>query len=136
MASFLVNLIGTIASVAVPVEELAKANSNAHYTSIEIGVGTGPNAGGSVPHVALWDKQGSRIGQFTGDANGHIDEGTPYDIAIENTQTVPKDAQKQPEYLMVAMQESDAICIAYIYATGDGAEWAWYGDIGYDEHAP
>ncbi|KAL4798010.1 hypothetical protein BDV19DRAFT_386668 [Aspergillus venezuelensis] len=36
-------------------------------------IGDTPNSGGSVPHIALWDEDGNRFGQYDGDENGHLD---------------------------------------------------------------
>lgn len=134
MANFIINLAGVIASVAVPFSELAKEYKGA-TTSFSIGIGgsttTDPNTGGSIPHVAFWDINGNRIGQYKGNANGHINQNTEWDMSIENSQTEPQGTAMQPEYISVVMEENDAICISYIYATGNGAQWAWYGDIGY-----
>jgi hypothetical protein len=131
--SFLINAAGIIASIAIPLSELAEYKGA--KTSLAIGIGgstsTDPNTGGSVPHAAFWDINGNRIGQYTGDANGHINQNTEWTMEVDNTQTEPEGQAVQPEYLSVVMQETDAICISYIYASGNGAQWAWYGDMGY-----
>ncbi|KAL2008388.1 hypothetical protein VTN00DRAFT_8370 [Thermoascus crustaceus] len=98
-------------------------------TTIGLVVGHGPNAGGSVPHVAVWDRNGNRIGQYKGDENGHIDDSNTKTIVINNDQNGGK--QAQPEYISVVMQETDAICLSAIIASGDSAQWTWTGDMGY-----
>lgn len=98
-------------------------------TTIGLVVGHAPNAGGSVPHVAVWDRNGNRIGQYKGDANGHIDDSNTKTIVINNDQNGGK--QAQPEYISVVMQETDAICLSAIIASGDSAQWTWTGDMGY-----
>jgi hypothetical protein len=134
MANFLINAVGLLDSIAVPLSELAQKPSGAS-TSFSIGVGGsisgGINAGGSVPHVAFWDVNGGRIAQYKGDANGHLDENYDWSTSISNDQTEPQGAARQPEYISVVAEESDAICISYIYASGNGAQYAWYGDMGY-----
>jgi hypothetical protein len=50
---------------------------------------------------------------------------------IANDQTVPKGVPRQPEYISVVMKETDAICISYIFVSGNGAQWVWYGDLGW-----
>ncbi|KAI9652386.1 MAG: hypothetical protein M1829_001661 [Trizodia sp. TS-e1964] len=136
MANFLINTAGIIASIAVPLAELAKQQHGA-TTSFTIGIGGASgnyrsfNSEGSVPHVAFWDVNGHRIGQFKGDANGHLDQILDWSQVISNDQTVPRGSPAQPEYISVVAQESDAICISYIYASGNGAQYAWYGDMGW-----
>ncbi|WEW57827.1 hypothetical protein PRK78_003294 [Emydomyces testavorans] len=98
-------------------------------TTVVLAVGNAPNAGGSVPHVALWDKYGNRIGQFKGDEDGHIDDSTIKTITINNDQNGGKPAQ--PEYISVVMHEKDAICLSAVIASGNGADWTWTGDLGY-----
>lgn len=136
MANFLINAGSIIASIAVPLAQLANEQKGA-ITSFSIGIG-GPtgnykdfNGGGSVPHVAFWDVNGERIGQYKGNANGHLDQNFDWEQSIHNDQTNPKGKPVQPEYISVVAQEKDAICIAYIYASGNGAQYAWYGDMGY-----
>lgn len=125
----LLNAGGLLASIAVPLSELPQNVPKS--TAVQLGIGIGPNAGGSVPHIALWDDNGNRIGQYMGNANGHLDEGTAWSISIAHTQTVPPNSEAQPAYLMLSMNESDAICIAYIYASGDSVQYSWFGDVGY-----
>ncbi|KAH9207294.1 hypothetical protein DL95DRAFT_234348, partial [Leptodontidium sp. 2 PMI_412] len=90
------------------------------------------NTGGSIPHLAFWDINGHRIGQYKGDEDGHINQNMEHKGSIQNYQTVPKGEARQPEYVMISTQEKDAICISYVYASGNGAQWAWYGDIGFN----
>ena len=127
MANLLINAGAGIASVAIPLGQLSQ-QPGPEATTVQIGIGGAPNAGGSVPHVALWGEDGGRIGQYHGDANGHIDAETVKVITIDNEQNGKK--AKQAEYLMLAMNESDAICISMIMVSGDGAEWTWVGDMG------
>lgn len=134
MASSLVNAAGVLASIIVPLSELAKEKSGA-YTSFSIAIGGSesgsPNSGGSVPHLAFWNVNGGRIAQYKGSANGYLDQNYEWSKAITNDQTEPKGAARQPEYISVVAEESDAICISYIYASGHGAQYAWYSDMGW-----
>jgi hypothetical protein len=137
MANFLINAGSIIASIAIPLAQLATEEQGT-TTSFQIGIGgavgnyPGFNADGSVPHVAFWDVNGGRIGQYTGNANGHlINQNLFWSQSISNDQTVPKGSPAQPEYISVVAEESDAICISYIYASGNGAQYAWYGDMGW-----
>lgn len=134
MANFLINAGSLIATIAVPLAELAAKKEGAS-TSFSIGIGgsaTGDfNAGGSVPHLAFWDVGGARIAQYKGNANGHLDQNYDWSDSVSNDQTEPKGSARQPEYVSIVAQESDAICISYVYASGNGAQYAWYGDMGY-----
>lgn len=104
-------------------------------TNIRIGIGTtnsAANTGGSVPHVALWDDNGHRIGQYTGDENGHLDVGSETNLRIEHYQTEPKYSNAQATYVMLSMLESDAICVSYISMTWpNGVNYMFFGDVGY-----
>lgn len=129
MANAIINtgvLIGTVWTLA---EILKPAKDPDKQTSIAIVTGDAGNAGGSIPHVAVWDKEGSRVGQYHGDANGHIDGGDKKTLTIDNYQNGHKSAQ--PEYVSIVMQETDAICLSAVIASGDAATWTWTGDMGY-----
>lgn len=134
MAGFLIDAVGTISSIIVPLIELPSKPAGAS-TSFSIGIGGSINgdfnAGGSVPHVAFWDVNGGRIAQYKGDENGHLNQNYDWTQSVDNDQTDPQGAPRQPEYVSVVAQETDAICISYIYASGNGAQYAWYGDMGY-----
>jgi len=133
MASFLINAGSILATIIVPLAELAAKQGAS--TSFSIGIGGSVtkdiNAGGSVPYLAFWDINGGRIAQYKGNANGHLDENYDWSSVINNDQTTPKGAARQPEYISIVAEESDAICISYIYASGNRAQYAWYGDIGF-----
>ncbi|KAK2812111.1 hypothetical protein FQN49_008404 [Arthroderma sp. PD_2] len=96
-------------------------------TTVTLAIGEAPNAGGSVPHIAVWDKNGDRVGQYKGDANGHYDDESTYSITIPHDQNGHK--QAQPEYVSIVMHESDAICLTAVLASGDSQQWAWNGDL-------
>lgn len=120
--------IGTFVTLA-EILNLKKTPNPDKQTTLSLLVGNAPNSGGSVPHVAAWDGNGNRIGQYGGDANGHWEGGTANSILIDNTQNGVKAAQ--PEYLSIVMNEKDAICLSAVFANGDGATWGWTGDMGY-----
>lgn len=104
-------------------------------TNVRIGIGSttsNQNQGGSVPHIALWDDHGHRIGQYKGNRNGHLDMGSVTDFNIEHSQTVPQFTNAQAEYVMLSMMERDAICISYISVTWPGGvNYMFFGDVGY-----
>ena len=114
--------------LAVALKGLISGHKGA-ATQVQIAVGSGaPNMGGSVPHVAVFDESGSRIGMYQGNENGHIDSPHVSTISIENSFAGGK--EKQAEYLMLSMHESDAICVSMVAVAGDGAQWTWLGDMG------
>ncbi|KAH0564729.1 hypothetical protein GP486_001876 [Trichoglossum hirsutum] len=127
MANAIINtgiLIGTVISL-IP----QKPANPDKQTTVILATGDAPNAGGSVPHIAVWDGNGNRIGQFKGDANGHIDDKGTMSFTIDNDQNGGRSAQ--PEYISIVMQETDAICISAVVAMGDSAQWTWTGDLGF-----
>ncbi|RDW81486.1 uncharacterized protein DSM5745_05043 [Aspergillus mulundensis] len=91
--------------------------------------GSAPNAGGSIPHLAVFDENGDRIGQYKGDADGHINEDGTKTFSISPTQNGGK--QASPDYLLMAMHENDALCITAIIVSGNSHQWAWTGDMAY-----
>lgn len=104
-------------------------------TNVRIGIGktnSDVNMGGSVPHVALWDDNGHRIGQYKGDRNGHLDIGSETNFPIEHSQTEPSFTNAQATYLTLSMMEKDAICVSYISLTWpNGVNYMFFGDVGY-----
>jgi hypothetical protein len=135
MASFLMNVGVTLASVIVPLAELADEKKGA-YTSFAVGIGGITNGSkartdGSIPHLTFWDDNGARISQYKGEGKGHWSAEQEYAKVVSNDQTVPKGQQAQPEYISVVVSEKDSLCITYVYATGNGAQYAWYGDSGF-----
>lgn len=104
-------------------------------TNVRIGIGKTNkegNTGGSVPHIALWDDDGRRIGQYKGDRNGHLDIGSEINFGIQHSQTQPPFSNAQATYLMLSMMENDAICVAYVSLTWpDGVNYMFFGDVGF-----
>ncbi|KAL8731717.1 MAG: hypothetical protein Q9181_004198 [Wetmoreana brouardii] len=114
------------------------ANKGKVYTNVKIGSGlalaneTSFGTGGNTPYIALWDGQGHRIGRYAPDEDEKISDGTiSGNIRIRHDDTEPEDARKKPEYMLVAMNHPDAICINFISVTDPNDEkQAWYGDVG------
>ena len=129
MANVILNTGMLVTGIISLAEILKPAPDPDKQTSIAIVTGDANNAGGSIPHIAVWDRDGKRIGQYTGDANGHIDEKGTKSITIDNYQNGHKGAQ--PEYISIVMQETDAICLSAVMVSGDSAQWSWTGDMGY-----
>ncbi|MCJ1367919.1 hypothetical protein MMC16_007055 [Acarospora aff. strigata] len=131
LANFL-NAAALLATIAVPLADLAKKTTKEGLVNIQIGVGSGGDAtGGNVPHVALWDEKGSRIGQHHPKSKERIEAGQTASFSIASYQTKPKDSTAQPEYIMLSMNDNDAICVTFIYVSDNRAQWAWYGDLGW-----
>ncbi|KAF1936612.1 hypothetical protein EJ02DRAFT_459395 [Clathrospora elynae] len=128
MANAFINVATLIATI-LPLAFLEKPHDPAKQVQISLGVGDDANAGGSMPHVAVWDGNGIRVSQYKGDANGHIDEKSTIGLTLDNNQNGGKPAD--PEYISIVMQENDAICLALVVATSNGKQWTWTGDIGY-----
>jgi hypothetical protein len=126
----------TLAITAWSIGDSLKGQKNNPDNDITVSLITGmslphqdANIGGSIPHIAAWDENGNRIGQYKGDANGHIDEDGSKTFTIKPTQNGGH--QASPEYLLFVMQETDAICVSGIVASGNGNQWTWTGDMGY-----
>lgn len=124
--------VGSLVATILPLAFLnGKQPDPNKQTQISLGVGGGPNTGGSMPHVAVWDEHGQRVTQFHGDKNGHIGDraGDTLGFSQNNDQNGGQPAK--PTYLSVVMNENDGICLAAVVASGDGAQWTWTGDMGY-----
>ena len=128
---FLLNAAG----ILVPVGLQAKydMSSNSPYTSVQIIAGNGGNhdsLGGNVPHIAVWDDDGHRIGQYHPNAGERIKAGDYSNpIVISNTQNGGE--QADPYYVMLSNLENDAICIAAITVANQKVQATFYGDTGY-----
>ncbi|KAL4983937.1 hypothetical protein BDW68DRAFT_181140 [Aspergillus falconensis] len=97
--------------------------------SVSVVTGAAPNAGGSIPHLAVWDEHGNRIGQYKGDENGHINEQGTKSFTVSPDQNGGK--QAIPDYLLMVMQESDALCVSAIVVSGGSYQRVWTGDMAY-----
>ena len=124
---------GTSARLSsIPFVDNLGSHDKKEITQVQIGIGAGTggmdvNTGGSVPHVALWDQDCARIGQYKGSANGHYKAGTANDIIVENSQNGGEKAS--PHYLSLVAFEHDGICVFMVAASGNGAHWEWTGDL-------
>jgi hypothetical protein len=128
--SAIINFAGLAVGAITLADSLThKAKDPNKQTTVIISLGDAPNSGGSIPHIAAWDANGVRIGQFKGDANGHMDDSTQESFVFDNKENGEQPAQ--PEYVSVVMQEGDALCISMITAIGDGSTWTWTGDMAY-----
>jgi hypothetical protein len=63
---------------------------NGAFTAVKIVVGQGDGSmGGNIPHIALWDDNGKRIGQYHAGKKHTKDEDGFDDIVIQHSQTTP-----------------------------------------------
>ncbi|KAF2763222.1 hypothetical protein EJ05DRAFT_491242 [Pseudovirgaria hyperparasitica] len=102
-------------------------------TNIQIILGDGEStstAGGDCPHIALWDDDGNRIGQYH-PKSCDIKQGNVGNFVVEHSQTTPKYSQADPYYVMVSQLSDDAICVASIAVQGTKISGSFFGDTGY-----
>lgn len=127
---FIVNAAGLFVPLGLELKSALQKPKEA--TSVQIIVGSGDSTtGGSVPHIALWDNDGNRIGQYHPDDDDTIDEGDVKSITVEHSQTRPKYHQADPYYVMLSNLENNAICIAAIAVANQKISGTFYGDTGY-----
>ncbi|KAG5983913.1 hypothetical protein E4U55_006696 [Claviceps digitariae] len=125
---FILNAAGLIVPLALEAKYATQAVKEA--TSVQIIVGSGTKtAGGDTPHVALWDDDGNRIGQWHPGKKDKIDEGNVKTIVVEHTQNHNK--QADPYYVMLSNLKNDAICIAAVTVANQKVSATFFGDTGY-----
>ncbi|KDN68830.1 hypothetical protein CSUB01_05904 [Colletotrichum sublineola] len=103
-------------------------------TNVDIILGSGEGtwtAGGLAPHVALWDDDGNRIGQWHPGKENKIKQGDTHNIPVKHSQTRPKYSQADPYYVMLSKLDDDAICISAVMVSNGKISGAFYGDTGY-----
>ncbi|USW57231.1 hypothetical protein Slin15195_G105500 [Septoria linicola] len=100
-------------------------------TSVQIftGSGKGSQADGNVPHIALWDDNGNRLGQYHAGKKERIKEGSSKTIMVEHNQNGGEAAN--PYYIMLSNLENDAICISTITVANEIISASFSGDTGY-----
>jgi hypothetical protein len=131
MANALIN-VGSLVATILPLAFFnTKQPDPSKQTQVSLGIGDNPNAGGSMPHIAVWDEHGNRMTQYKGDEDGHVGDkqGTTIGFSLENKQNGGNPAK--PGYISIVMHENDGICLAAVAASGEGVQWAWTGDVGY-----
>jgi hypothetical protein len=124
--------VGSLIATVLPLFSLNKAQPDpSKQTSVSIGVGDNAYAGGSVPHISVWDKNGYRLTQFHPKKNAHVGDKSGSNLGFSNDNYQNHNNPGKPEYVSIVMAESDGICLAAVMAAGDGVQWLWTGDIGY-----
>ncbi|KAG6086118.1 hypothetical protein E4U31_005838 [Claviceps sp. LM219 group G6] len=125
---FILNAAGLIAPLALQAKYATQAVQEA--TSVQIIAGSGANdLGGDVPHVALWDDDGNRIGQWHPGKKDKIRQGDVKTIMVPHKQNHNK--QADPYYVMLSNLKNDAICIAAVTVANQKVSATFFGDTGY-----
>ncbi|KAI1140155.1 hypothetical protein F5Y05DRAFT_424086 [Hypoxylon sp. FL0543] len=111
---------------------------NRASTIIQIMTGNGnkthplSNGGGNVPHVAIWDQDGNRLGQVNPGKKAKIDQNNdPKQGRIEVMYNQNGGGYVDPGYILLSQQENDAICIASVQVSNGAISSTFYGDTGY-----
>jgi len=92
--------------------------------------GSDPLTGGNVPHVAVWDIAGQRIGQW----NPHHDQKMGEDSIGPDIIIDPKtkkNSNVDPYYILLSNSGTDAVCLASITIASAAVSTSFYGDTGY-----
>ncbi|KAG5923434.1 hypothetical protein E4U42_004965 [Claviceps africana] len=125
---FIINAAGLIVPLGLQAHYATQPTMEA--TSVQIIVGSGTKtAGGNVPHVALWDDDGQRIGQYHPSKKDKIGEGHVKTIVVPHRQN--HNQQADPYYVMLSNLENDAICIAAVTVANEKVSATFFGDTGY-----
>jgi hypothetical protein len=128
---FIINALSIFLPLGV---EFSKSETPKQSTNVQIIPGlltdTDPGRlGGNVPHIALWDDEGVRIGQYHPDAHSYIDgKGDPTSIAVVHNQNGGQKAD--PYYIMLSNLGNDAICLSAVTVGNGKVSATLYGDTG------
>lgn len=119
------------AGILIPLGLQAKYSMSApqQVTSVQIIAGSGSTSGGNVPHIALWDDDGNRIGQYNPGRKDKLKEGDAVTISVPNNENY--NTQADPYYVMLSNFENDAICIAAVTVSNQEISGTFFGDTGY-----
>lgn len=132
--SAMANALGFILNAAGLLVPLGLSASMAkevpkEFSSVQIITGSGGDSpGGAVPHVALWDDDGKRIGQKHPGKHKKIGEGNQKTFYVSHDENGEK--QADPYYVMLSNPSHDAICIAAITVANQKISATFYGDTG------
>lgn len=126
---FAINSVGTLYALGTTLQSLNGKPPADRYTTVQITAGSGGDSpGGNVPHIALWDNDGNRIGQYHPKKKDKIRESRAFTVAVEHNQI--GGAQADPYYIMLSNLENDAICISEVTVAGAKISGTFYGDTG------
>ncbi|KAI1857379.1 uncharacterized protein JN550_013259 [Neoarthrinium moseri] len=124
---FIINAAGLFVPLGLQAKYAKETPKEA--TSVQIIVGNGGSSGGNVPHIALWDDDGNRIGQYHPGSADKVDDSQDGLFVVEHNQNGNK--QADPYYIMLSNLENDAICISAITVANRKISGTFYGDTGY-----
>jgi hypothetical protein len=119
-----VKIISTAVSIA---DMLGGEKPSKKSTIVQMVVGNGyDNLDGHVPHIALWNENAERLGQWNpkGKKKG---KGEGITVAVEHNQGPEEDPAG---YILLSNLEHDAICISAIFITDDHVSTTFFGDYG------
>lgn len=125
VGGFILNALG----IVVPVDFAIKAMpEKSDRTVVHFLTGDLDNAGGDLPHIALWNEDGERLGQYNPkkaklDQDNDAEDGR---IVVVNTQNESQD--DDPAYIMLSNIENDAICLASIRVSNGVIDSTFYGE--------
>nr|POE51820.1 hypothetical protein CFP56_26027 [Quercus suber] len=126
---FLINLAGIFVPLGV---ELGHSPSQKPSTSVAIIAGSGdPTTGGNVPHIAIWDDNGARVGQYHPKKKEKLrpGESPEFPFQVTNDQEAGPDAD--PYYIMLSNPKHDAVCISAVTVSNSKVSATFFGDTGY-----
>ncbi|KAK2599123.1 hypothetical protein QQS21_005384 [Conoideocrella luteorostrata] len=126
---FILNAAGILVPLGLEAKYATQAPKEATSVQIIAGSGSGGATGGNVPHIALWDDDGNRIGQYHAGKKEKIGDGDVKTILVTHSQNNNK--QADPYYVMLSNFENDAICIAAVNVANQKISGTFFGDTGY-----
>src|ERR1700712_1727728 len=88
---FIMNALGLLVPLGLQAQYAVEATKEATSVQIIAG-GGGGSTGGNVPHIALWDNEGHRIGQNHAASWDKINDGEVRAISVEHNQNGGKQA--------------------------------------------
>ena len=125
---FILNAAGVFVPLALQAKDAMSVPKEA--TSVQIIAGSGDSTtGGSIPHVALWDDDGNRIGQYYPGKKDKLKEGDAITLTVTNNEN--HNNQADPYYVMLSNFENNAICISAVTVSNQEISGTFFGDTGY-----
>ena len=130
----MLNVAGLLTMVAIPLGDwISKSKREDYQTAVQIDIGLAAN---HVPHIALFDENGERVGQHTSKKFRPkkkwpwITAGTAQTFYIDQDQHEPRYQDANSEYLQLSMWSEEAICLSFIYLSNTVTSYSWYEDMG------
>jgi hypothetical protein len=127
---FVINAAGLFVPLGIDIAQALQRPTVGTNVQVIVGSGAGGGTDGNALHIALWDEDGNRIGQYNPQSKDKWDSGSVNNNFIEHTQTEPKNKQVDPAYVMLTNFDNDAICVAAITVANQKISSTFYGDTG------